>query len=152
MCHGWKICILVTHRPQSDRCRRGEAEVCILNFKTTWSKFQKPCQTAVMRGEAELHTYNLKKISLPQSRSEAVVCVSTPRMYPRSGYFLVKYIFNFQVKWKKVMTSAGNFSDFLLWNMLYQDLLLPQIQYLGTVWAQFRQILWPSLFCSYLPP
>ena len=25
----------------------------------------------------------------PQSRSKAVVCVSTPRMYPRSGYFLV---------------------------------------------------------------
>ena len=24
-----------------------------------------------------------------QSRSKAVVCVSTPRMYPRSGYFLV---------------------------------------------------------------
>ena len=25
----------------------------------------------------------------PQCRSQAVVCVSTPRMYPRSGYFLV---------------------------------------------------------------
>ena len=31
----------------------------------------------------------LKKTSTPQSRSQAVVCVSTPRMYPRSGYFLV---------------------------------------------------------------
>ena len=29
--------------------------------------------------------------SPPQSRSKAVVCVSTPRMYPRSGYFLVLY-------------------------------------------------------------
>ena len=27
--------------------------------------------------------------SPPQRRSQAVVCVSTPRMYPRSGYFLV---------------------------------------------------------------
>ena len=31
-------------------------------------------------------------ISPPQCRSQAVVCVSTPRMYPRSGYFLVKNI------------------------------------------------------------
>ena len=29
----------VTLRPQWDRCRRGEAEVRILNFKTTWSEF-----------------------------------------------------------------------------------------------------------------
>ena len=27
--------------------------------------------------------------SPPQSRSKAVVCISTPRRYPRSGYFLV---------------------------------------------------------------
>ena len=52
---------------KSDCSRRGEAEVCILNFKTTWSEFLSP----------------------PQSRSQAAVCVSTPRMYPRSGYFLV---------------------------------------------------------------
>ena len=52
-----------------------EAELCILDFKITWS--------------AKLRIYNLKKTSLPQSRSQAVVCVSTPRMYPRSGYFLV---------------------------------------------------------------
>ena len=30
--------------------------------------------------------------SPPQFRSQAVVCVSTPRMYPRSGYFLVQTI------------------------------------------------------------
>ena len=46
-----------------------------------------------MQGEAELCTYNLKKTSPPQSRSQAVVCVSTPRMYPRSGYFLVTSYF-----------------------------------------------------------
>ena len=31
---------------QWDRCCRGEAEVRILNFKTTWSEFQMPSQTA----------------------------------------------------------------------------------------------------------
>ena len=33
-----------------------------------------------------------EKILPPQSQSQAVVCVSTPRMYPRSGYFLVSPI------------------------------------------------------------
>ena len=32
----------------------------------------------------------LKKTSPPQSWSKAVVCASTPRKYPRSGYFLVR--------------------------------------------------------------
>ena len=80
----WKYASWVTLRPQSDRCCRGEAEVRILDFKTTWSEFQKPYQTAAVRGEAELRIYNLKKTSPTQSRSQAVVCVSTPRMYPRS--------------------------------------------------------------------
>ena len=66
-----------------------KAELRILNFKTTWSVFQKPCQTAAMRGEAQLRIHNLKETSPPQNRSQAVVCVRTPRMYPRSGYFLV---------------------------------------------------------------
>ena len=35
-----------TLRPQWDRCRRGEAEVRIINFKTTWLEFQMPSQTA----------------------------------------------------------------------------------------------------------
>ena len=90
---------------------RGEAELRILDFKTTWSEFQKASQTTAERGEVELRIldfkntwsdfqnntvaeyiqrlYNLKETSPPQSRSQAVVCVSTPRMYPRSGYFLV---------------------------------------------------------------
>ena len=49
----WLACIKseryaswVTLRPQWDRCRRGEAEVRILNFKTTWSEFTMPSQTA----------------------------------------------------------------------------------------------------------
>ena len=68
---------------------QGNAELYILDFKTTWSELQKPCQTAAMQGQAKLSTYNLKKTSPPQSWSQAVVCVSTPRMFPRSGYFLV---------------------------------------------------------------
>ena len=34
---------------------RGEAELHILNSKTTWSEFQKPSQTAGEQGEAKLH-------------------------------------------------------------------------------------------------
>ena len=36
----------VTLRTQWDRCQRGEAEVRIINLKTTWSEFQMPSQTA----------------------------------------------------------------------------------------------------------
>ena len=39
---------------------RGEAELRILNFKATWSKFQKTNQTAAERGEAELRILNFK--------------------------------------------------------------------------------------------
>ena len=84
-----KYAFWVTLRPQSDNCGRGEAEVRILDFKTTRSEFQKPYQTAAARGKAKLRIYNIKKTSPTQSRSQAVVCVSTPKMYLRSGYFLV---------------------------------------------------------------
>ena len=40
-----KYSFWVTLRPQSDRCCQGEAEVRILDFKTTWSEFRKPSQT-----------------------------------------------------------------------------------------------------------
>ena len=75
--------------PSQTAAERGEAELRILDFKTTWSEFQKPSQTAAERGEAELRIldfkitwsaelciYNLKKTSSPQSQSKAVVCVS----------------------------------------------------------------------------
>ena len=42
------------------RCRRGEAEVRILNFKTTWLNFQKASHTATKRGEAELRILYFK--------------------------------------------------------------------------------------------
>ena len=65
------------------------------------------CRTAVMRGEAELRTYNLKKTSPPQSRSQAVVCLSTPRMYPRSGYFLVNHYSNFESICNQLYIRSG---------------------------------------------
>ena len=45
---------------KSDCSRRGEAEVRILNFKTIWSEFQEPSQSAAKRGEAELRILNFK--------------------------------------------------------------------------------------------
>ena len=36
----------VTIRPQWDCCCQGKAEVRIIDFKTTWSEFQMPSQTA----------------------------------------------------------------------------------------------------------
>ena len=39
---------------------RGEAELRILDFKTTWSEFQKPGQTAAERDEAEPRILNFK--------------------------------------------------------------------------------------------
>ena len=41
-----KYACWVTLRPQWEHSRRGKAEVCILDFKTTWSEFQMPSQTA----------------------------------------------------------------------------------------------------------
>ena len=38
----------------------GKAELYILDFKTTWSEFQKPSQTAAERGEAKLRILNFK--------------------------------------------------------------------------------------------
>ena len=55
-----KYAFWVTLRPQSDRCRRGEAEVRVLDFKTTWSEFQKASKTAAEQDEAELRTLNFK--------------------------------------------------------------------------------------------
>ena len=43
--------------PSQTAAERGVAEMRILDFKTTWSEFQKPNQTAAMRGEAELRIY-----------------------------------------------------------------------------------------------
>ena len=39
---------------------RGEAELRIFNFKTTWSEFQKPSQTATEQGLAEPRILDFK--------------------------------------------------------------------------------------------
>ena len=39
---------------------RGEAKLRILDFKTTWSEFQKASQTPAERGEAKLCILNFK--------------------------------------------------------------------------------------------
>ena len=51
-----------------------QSQGVVFDFKTTWSEFQKPYQTAATQGKAELGIYNLSKTSPPQSRSQAVVC------------------------------------------------------------------------------
>ena len=47
-------------KPSQTAAMRGEAELRILNFKTTWSEFQKASLTSAERGEAELHILNFK--------------------------------------------------------------------------------------------
>ena len=64
----------------------------IATLRITCSQFQQPSPTAATRGEAEICICNLKKTSPSQCWSQAVVCISTPRMYPRIGYFLAKTI------------------------------------------------------------
>ena len=46
--------------PSQTAAERGEAKLRILNFKTTWSEFQKASPTAAERGEAELRILNFK--------------------------------------------------------------------------------------------
>ena len=55
-----KYACWVTLRFLWDRCHQGKAEVGILDFKTTWSEFQKASQTAFEQGEAELHILDFK--------------------------------------------------------------------------------------------
>ena len=55
-----KYSFWVTLRPQSDCCCRVEAEVRILDFKNTWSDFQKVSQTATEQGKAEQCIFDFK--------------------------------------------------------------------------------------------
>ena len=47
-------------KPSQTAAKRGEAELCLFDFKTTWSEFQKASQTAAERGEAELRILDFK--------------------------------------------------------------------------------------------
>ena len=73
MCQSEKYASWVTLRPQWDQCHRGDVEVHILNFITTWSEFQKASQTATKQGNAELRILYFNETSPLQSRSQAVV-------------------------------------------------------------------------------
>ena len=55
-----KYAFWVTLRPKSDPCRRGRAKIRIVDFKNTWSEFQKASLTAAERGKAELHVLDFK--------------------------------------------------------------------------------------------
>ena len=55
-----KYAFWATLRPQSDCCHQGEAKVRILDFKTTWSKFQNTSQTATEQGKAEQCIFDFK--------------------------------------------------------------------------------------------
>ena len=46
-----KYIFWVTPGPHLDHCRQGKAKVRILNFKTTWTEFQKVSQTATEQAE-----------------------------------------------------------------------------------------------------
>ena len=64
-----KYAFWVTLRPQSERCWQGEANVHILDFKTTWLELKKHCQTAAAQGKAGQRIYNL---------------ITTPELVPSS--------------------------------------------------------------------
>ena len=55
-----KYALWVIVRPKQDCCCQGEAKVCILDFKTTWSESQKECQTATEQGKAEQCIFDYK--------------------------------------------------------------------------------------------
>ena len=72
----WLVCVKsekytsrVTLRPQWDRCCRGEAKVRTLNFKTTWSEFQVPSQTAPAEAKPSC-VYSILKPHGQSSRSQ----------------------------------------------------------------------------------
>ena len=47
-------------KPSLTAAKRGEAELCILDFKTTWSEFQKSSQTAAEGVEAKICILNFE--------------------------------------------------------------------------------------------
>ena len=54
--------------------KRGNAELRILDFKTTWSEFQKPCQTAAKQGKAELRILDSKTTMVRVQEAQSDRC------------------------------------------------------------------------------
>ena len=73
----------LTH--QLDCSCRGEAEVHILDFKTTWSEFQMPSQTAPAEAKPRCVYSILKPHGQSFITSSELV---QPRKYPLRGYIL----------------------------------------------------------------
>ena len=96
---------------------RGEAELRILNFKTTWSEFQKPSQTAAERGEAELRILNFKttwsEFQRPSQTAPADVkprCVYRKYANNNRGYYCFQPPFSF---WGRLQFEGGyNYKKF----------------------------------------
>ena len=57
--------------PSQTAAERGKAKLHILDFKTTWSEFQKPSQTAAEQSEAELRKLKSKTTFLSVRPTEA---------------------------------------------------------------------------------
>ena len=94
------ICLSVPSVPSRPSKITAETEnfakqSCQIYFKGDKKTFSH----AAVLGEAKpSYVYSILKphfrvSSPPQNGSQAVVCVSTPRMYPRSGYFPVSHCF-----------------------------------------------------------
>ena len=98
------------------------------------SEFQKPSQTAAERGEAELRILNFKT---PWSEfhhlPRVVVCVSTPRMYPQSRYFLVVV---------PVSLSSAQLMQF------FQKARIEKNGKNEPIWGLFKNIIWKSLILT----
>ena len=47
-------------RSQWDHCHKCKAEVCITDFETTWSEFQKASQTSTGQDKAKLRILSFK--------------------------------------------------------------------------------------------
>ena len=76
----------------SDPSRTGAAEAkprCVYLILKPHSQISR-YQVRILLLRQNQGTYIFRVSSPTQSRSKAVVCVSTPRMYSRSGYFLVQ--------------------------------------------------------------
>ena len=86
MCQEWKICI-VGH-PQTPWVHKARG---------AWD----PCNTILRKVKPSCVNQTYFSVSsLPQCWSQAVVCISTPRKYPDSGYFQVLQIFLFWISLK----------------------------------------------------
>ena len=105
----------------SDPCRQGEAEVRILDFKTTWTEFQKASQTATKRGNAELRILDhygrneadLIQISLYICQWTLQFLIFLPQMSQKCVFLMLKSIH--QTLWI-ILTIIKRFTRGRFWH------------------------------------